>query len=146
MADEARDLYGGLNGGELWGIGSVGLTARYHTLTYKGELVGWNTSLAHLDTGFLEGAGGYWYEDTSTGEWIPDFFQAFLEGVIAASTGGKSIVLHFSPGPSFPPIVTYPKTPSPVWNSFLALDWPGHWAGIAGGETVILLTSPFHPY
>ena len=76
---------------------------------WKGELVGWNTSLEHLDTGFLEGAGVYWYEDTSTGEWILDFFQAFLEGVIAASTCGKSIVLHFSPGPSFPPIVTYRK-------------------------------------
>ena len=38
-------------------------------------------------------------------------------------------VLHFSPGPSFPPIVHYPQHPSPPWNSFLALDWPGHWAG-----------------
>ena len=45
----------------------------------------------HLDAGFLEGAGGYWYENTTTGEWIPDFFEAFLEGVIAASTGGKTV-------------------------------------------------------
>ena len=47
----------------------------------------------HLDAGFLEGAGGYWYENTTTGEWIPDFFEAFLEGVIAASTGGKTVGL-----------------------------------------------------
>lgn len=45
----------------------------------------------HLDAGFLEGAGGYWYENTTTGDWIPDFFEAFLEGVIAASTGGKTV-------------------------------------------------------
>lgn len=130
MADEARDLYSNMNGGEVWGNGAVGVTARYHNFTYQGQLVSWNTSLAHLDAGFLEGAGGYWYEDPRTGEWIPEFFEAFLEGVIAASTtGGKTIVLHFSPGPSFPPIVTYPKTPVPSYNSFLALDWPGNWAG-----------------
>ena len=64
------------------------------------------------------------YEDPKTGEWIPDFFEAFLEGVIAASTGGKTVILHFSPGPAFPPIIHYPKRPSPPYNSFLALDWP----------------------
>eukprot|EP01047_Picozoa_sp_COSAG01_P096218 COSAG01_NODE_26761_length_704_cov_0.803306_1_plen_181_part_10 len=96
LADEARALYGGLNGGEVWGNGAVGVTARYHNFTYQNKLVSWHTSLDHLDTGFLEGAGGYWYEDQTTGEWIPEFFEAFLEGVIAASTGGKTIVLHFS--------------------------------------------------
>ena len=49
------------------------------------------------------------------------------QSVINASTGGKTIVLHFSPGPSFPPIVRYPVHPDPPYNSFLALDWPGHW-------------------
>eukprot|EP01050_Picozoa_sp_SAG11_P017771 SAG11_NODE_2600_length_3182_cov_3.935777_2_plen_513_part_00 len=105
LADEARALYGGMNGGEVWGNGAVGVTAGYNNYTYKGKPVGWHTSLDHLDTGFLEGAGGYWYENRTTGEWIPDFFEAFLQGVIAASTGGKTVVLHFSPGPAFPPIV-----------------------------------------
>lgn len=127
MADEARALYGGLNGGEVWGNGAVGDTAIYNNFTYKGKPVSWRTSLDHLDTGFLEGAGGYWYENRTTGEWIPDEFQDFLQSVINASTGGKTIVLHFSPGPSFPPIVRYPVHPDPPYNSFLALDWPGHW-------------------
>ena len=129
MADEARDLYSSLNGGEVWGNGAVGVTGRYHNYTYKGNLVSWHTSMDHLDTGFLEGAGGYWYENQTTGEWIPEFFEDFLEGVIAASSAGKTVVLHFSPGPSFPPIVHYPQHPDPPFNSFLALDWPGHWNG-----------------
>lgn len=54
-----------------------------------------------------------WYMNTTTGEWIPDFFQTFLEGVINASTAGKSVVLHFNPGPSFPPFITYPPGPPP---------------------------------
>ena len=129
MADEARALYGGMNGGEVWGNGAVGVTGRYHNFTYQGKLVSWHTAMDHLDTGFLEGAGGYWYENSTTGEWIPEFFEAFLEGVISASAGGKTIVLHFSPGPAFPPIIFYPSNPQPSYNKFLALDWPGHWAG-----------------
>ena len=38
MADEARALYGGMNGGEVWGNGAVGVTAGYHNFTYKGEV------------------------------------------------------------------------------------------------------------
>eukprot|EP01052_Picozoa_sp_SAG31_P045222 SAG31_NODE_8176_length_1502_cov_2.240200_1_plen_135_part_10 len=52
LADEARALYSGMNGGEVWGNGAVGVTARYHNFTYKGRLVSWQTSLDHLDTGF----------------------------------------------------------------------------------------------
>jgi hypothetical protein len=129
MADEARSLFSDMNGGEVWGNGAVGVQGRYNNYTYQGKLVDWHTSLDHLDTGFLEGAGGYWYENPTTGEWIPEFFEAFLEGVIGASTGGKTVVLHFSPGPSNTPIVRYPQNPQPPWNSFLALDWPGHWPG-----------------
>ena len=55
---QARALYGGLNGGEVWGNGAVGDTAIYNNFTYKGKPVSWRTSLDHLDTGFLEGAGG----------------------------------------------------------------------------------------
>ena len=38
MADEARALYGGMNGGEVWGNGAVGVTAGYHNFTYNGEV------------------------------------------------------------------------------------------------------------
>lgn len=125
LADEARAIYGGLNGGTIWGNGALGVTARYHNYTYNGRLVDWKTSLSHLDTGFLEGAGSFWYENTTTGEWIPDFFQLFLEGVINASSAGKTVILHFSPGPSFPPLLFYPKNPTPAYNKFIALTWPG---------------------
>ena len=62
----------------------------------------------HLDGGFLEGAGGYWYINQTTGEWIPDYFNLFLSTIIEASTAGKTVVLHFAPGPSFPPYINYP--------------------------------------
>ena len=148
LGDEARAMYSGLNGGEIWGNAALGVTARYHNFTYEGQPVGWQTSMAHLDTGFLvrppccaslysfppppppltvsdlktalvytttcqEGAGCMWYMNTTTGEWIPDFFQTFLEGVINASTAGNTVVLHFNPGPSFPPFITYPPGPPP---------------------------------
>ena len=54
-----------------------------------------------------------WYMNSTTGEWIPDYFEMFLEGVINASTAGKTVVLHFNPGPSFPPFVKYPPGPPP---------------------------------
>ena len=54
-----------------------------------------------------------WYMNTTTGEWLPDFFNTFLEGVINASTAGKTVVLHFNPGPSFPPFINYPPGPPP---------------------------------
>lgn len=60
LGDEARALYGGLNGGEVWGNGGLGVTGRYHNYTYDGHLVSWHTSMDHLDTGFLEGAGSFW--------------------------------------------------------------------------------------
>ena len=125
MADESRKVYADLNGGEIWGNGALGVTARYHNFTYNGHLVDWRTSMDHLDTGFLEGAGSFWYQNHTTGEWIPDFFQLFLEGVINASTAGKTVVLHFSPGPSFPPLLFYPPNPSPSYNKFIALNWDG---------------------
>ena len=104
--------------------GALDVTGRYNNFTYNGSLVDWRTAMDHLDAGFLEGAGGYWYENSTTGEWIPDFFQMFLEGVINASTGGKTVILHFSPGPSFPPILWYPRNAT-GYNRFLALNWPG---------------------
>ena len=125
LADEARALYGGLNGGEVWGNGALGVTARYHNFTYKGHLVDWRTSMDHLDTGFLEGAGSFWYENTTTGEWIPEFFQLFLEGVINASSAGKSVVLHFSPGTSYPPFLHFPQKANPAFNQFIALTFEG---------------------
>lgn len=125
LADEGRAIYGGLNGGEVWGNGGLGVTGRYNNVTYDGKLVDWRTVMDHLDTGFLEGAGGYWYENQTTGEWIPDYFEEFLEGVINASTAGKTVVLHFSPGPAFPPFVTYPKNASPAYNAFIATSWDG---------------------
>lgn len=126
MADEARALYAALNGeGDVWGNGALGVTAGYNNFTYKGKPVTYRTSMDHLTTGFLEGAGGYWYINPGTGDWIVEEFQDFLEGVIEASTAGKSVILHFSPGPAFPPIVRYPLNPSPGYNAFLALDWRG---------------------
>lgn len=125
LADEATALYGSLNGGEVWGNGAVGVTARYNNFTYNGELVSFRTCLDHMETGFLEGAGGFWYENSTTGEWIPDFFQTFLQGVINASTANKTVILHFSPGPAFPPIIYYPPNPEPSYNQFLAVQWAG---------------------
>lgn len=125
MADEGRAIYGGLNGGELWGNAALGVTARYNNFTYNGEPVSWHTSMDHLDTGFLEGAGCMWYMNTTTGEWIPEEFQIFLEGVINASTAGKTVVLHFNPGPSFPPFQNVPTNPSPSYNKFIATTWVG---------------------
>lgn len=63
--------------------------------------------------------------NTTTGEWLPDEFTIFLEGVINASTAGKSVVLHFSPGPAFPPFIHYPKNPNPSFNQFIATTWEG---------------------
>ena len=60
LGDEARVIFGGLNGGEVWGNGALGVTARYNNFTYEGKLVDWRTVMDHIDTGFLEGAGGYW--------------------------------------------------------------------------------------
>ena len=54
LGDEARALYGGLNGGEVWGNAALGITARYANFTYDGQLVDFRTSMDHLDTGFLE--------------------------------------------------------------------------------------------
>jgi hypothetical protein len=54
LGDEARALYSGLNGGEVWGNAALGITARYNNFTYDGHLVDFHTSLDHLDTGFLE--------------------------------------------------------------------------------------------
>jgi len=125
LADEARALYGGLNGGELWGNGALGVTARYHNYTYEHNLVSWHTCMDHIDTGFLEGAGSFWYEDPTTGEWIPDFFNIFLEGVINASTAGKSVVLHFSPGTSTGAISFHPVNATPSYNHFLTASWVG---------------------
>eukprot|EP00039_Didymoeca_costata_P020874 m.342719 g.342719 ORF g.342719 m.342719 type:complete len:439 (-) comp21751_c0_seq1:144-1460(-) len=125
LADEARAIYGKLNGGEVWGNGALGVTGRYHNYTYNGSLVSWKTALDHLDTGFLEGAGCFWYEDPNTGEWIPDFFETFLEGVINASTAGKTVILHFSPGPSNSPLLFYPQNATPPWNKFIATQWEG---------------------
>jgi len=34
-------------------------------------------------------------------------------------------VLHFSPGPAFPPFVTYPKNATPSYNTFIATSWDG---------------------
>merc|ERR1719182_1367949 len=70
LGDEARAMYGGLNGGEVWGNAALGITARYHNFTYDGQLVDWQTSMDHLDTGYLEGAGCMWYMNTTTGEWL----------------------------------------------------------------------------
>jgi hypothetical protein len=63
--------------------------------------------------------------NTTTGEWLPDFFEVFLEGVINASTAGKSVVLHFNPGPSFPPFVEVPANPNPWYNQFIGTKWVG---------------------
>ena len=46
--------------------------------------------------------------NTTTGEWLADEMTIFLPGLINASTAGKSVVLHFNPGPSFPPYVLRP--------------------------------------
>ena len=61
LGDEARTLYGNLNGGEVWGNAALGVTARYNNFTYKDQLVSWQTVMDHVDTGFLEGALGMWY-------------------------------------------------------------------------------------
>ena len=103
----------------MWGNGGIGVTGRYNNFTYNGSLVSFHTVLDHIDTGFLEGAGGYWYMNTTTGEWLPDEFQIFLQGVINASTAGHTCVLHFSPGPAFPPFVSYPLDPSPSFNKVM---------------------------
>mmetsp|Transcript_5036 Transcript_5036/g.15329 ORF Transcript_5036/g.15329 Transcript_5036/m.15329 type:complete len:443 (+) Transcript_5036:20-1348(+) len=125
LGDEARALYGGLNGGEVWGNGGIGDTAVYHNFTYDGQPVNWRTTMEHLDTGFLEGGGSFWYENTTTGEWIPEQFELFLESVINVSTAGKSAVLHFSPGTSFPPFVNLPQNATPSYNKFIACSWEG---------------------
>jgi hypothetical protein len=125
LGDEARALYGGLNGGEVWGNGALGVTGRYHNFTYDGQLVSWRTVMDHVDTGFLEGAGAFWYENTTTGEWIPEFLEVFLEGVINASTAGKTVVLHFSPGTSYTPFLHWPKTPTPSYNAFISTSFRG---------------------
>lgn len=151
LADEARAIYGKLNGGEVWGNGALGDTARYNNFTYDGQLVSWQTVTDHLDTAFLEGAGSFWYENSTTGEWIPDFMEVFLESVINASTAGKTVVLHFSPGPSMVPILSYPQNATPSYNKFLALSWPGPTkipdtaAGVrqAAADVVVQSLAPF---
>jgi hypothetical protein len=125
MADEGRAIYGALNGGEVWGNDALNLNAQFVNTTYNGTLVNWNTSLAHQDVAFLEGAGSFWYQDHTTGEWVPDHFNLFLQSVINASTAGKTVILHFSPGPSNVPIFHYPQKATPPYNSFLALQWEG---------------------
>jgi hypothetical protein len=124
LGDEARAIYGGLNGGEVWGNAALGVTARWANITYNGSLVSWRTVMDHIDGGFLEGAGGYWYINQTTGDWIPDYFNLFLEVIINASTAGKTVVLHFNPGPSFPPFVYYPIN-STGDNRFIANKWLG---------------------
>lgn len=124
LGDEARAIYGGLNGGEVWGNGALGIVGRYHNYTYEGQLVSWRTVMDHVDTAFLEWPGSFWYDNTTTGEWIPELMEVFIEGVINASTAGKSAILHFSPGPSFPPIQWYPQNTSGS-NRFLAPTWVG---------------------
>lgn len=125
LGDEARAIYGGLNGGEVWGNAALGVTARWNNFSYPpGTLVSWETVMDHIDTGFLEGAGGYWYINQTTGAWIPDYFNLFLETIINASSAGKTVVLHFAPGPSFPPFINYPIN-STSYNKFIANQWDG---------------------
>jgi hypothetical protein len=125
LADEARAIYGGLNEGEVWGNGGLGVTGRYNNITYDGHLVNWHPGMDHIDTGFLEGAGSFWYENSTTGEWIPEYLEIFLESVINVSTAGKTVILHFSPGPSNVPILQYPRNSTTSSNKFLALTWQG---------------------
>jgi len=124
LGDEARTLYGNPNGGEVWGNAALGVTARYSNFTYKDQLVSWQTVMDHVDTGFLEGALGMWYMNTTTGEWLPDELEIWMENIINASTAGKSVVLHFNPGPSFPPFTNYPINGTPG-NQFIAPTWVG---------------------
>jgi hypothetical protein len=65
-----------------------------------------------------------WYINTTTGEWIPEEFEIFLEAIINASTAGKSVVLHFNPGPSFPPFINLPLNATDG-NTFIATQWVG---------------------
>jgi hypothetical protein len=125
MSEEGSAIYGALNGGEMWGNDALNFNSQFSNTAYNGSVVNWNTSLAYQDVGFVEGAGCFWYQNRTTGEWEPDRFNTFLEGVINASAAGKPVVLHFSPGPSNVPIFKYPQEPSPSYNTFLALQWEG---------------------
>lgn len=64
------------------------------------------------------------YMNTTTGEWLPDELEIWMENIINASTAGKSVVLHFNPGPSFPPFTNYPINGTPG-NQFIAPTWVG---------------------
>ena len=59
LGDEARALYGGLNGGEVWGNAALGVTARYANYTYEGALVSWRTVMDTTSTpAFSKGRWG----------------------------------------------------------------------------------------
>ena len=125
LGDEGRAIYSKLNGGEVWANDALDVIDQYNKVAYNHSLVKWNTALDHVDVGFLEGAGSFWYDNHTTGEWIPEFFELFLESVINASTAGKTVVLHFSPGPSMVPLLSFPQNATPAYNKFLALTWQG---------------------
>ena len=48
-----------------------------------------------------------WYENTTTGEWIPEFMEVFLEGVINHSFTPVQVHITSCPGPDTPVVLIW---------------------------------------
>lgn len=124
MLSDAQAFYQELNGGEVWG-NPLFDTQDVGTPGKKGA--DYNFTLRHYGGAFDEMFGSYFTLD-GNGEWDVVAMEESIYAMRNASNDGKSITLHLSPGPAYPPFLPVNGSGLGGVHPVTAASWRGNYA------------------